>query len=138
MFHFFDADQSGALDRDEFLALLHQTFPENCDDNEALVEREFAAADADGSRTGDFEEVKRYHERLSTLYDGVNQEREAAAALEEAEAAERAAAEAAAKTRAVAEAAKAVGAARDGEAKAKALDELKAAKAAAKAAAEEA
>ena len=37
-FHFFDADASGSLDRGEFLALLHQLFPENCDDNEEHVD----------------------------------------------------------------------------------------------------
>ena len=138
MFHFFDADGSGALDRDEFLALLNQAFPENVDDNEQLVEREFRAADSDGSKGIDFDEFKAYHARLSTLYEGTNQDKEAADALAEAEATEKAAAEAAAKTRAVADAAKAVSAARDPEAKARAMEGLKAAKAAAKAAAEEA
>ena len=82
-------------------------------DDEALVDREFKAADSDGSRGVDYDEFRRYHERLTALYERTNQDREAADALAEVEAAEKAAEEAAAKTRAVAEAAKAVGAARD-------------------------
>ena len=55
----------GELDRDEFLCLLHQLFPANCDDNEAYVDREFAAADADRSRTLSFVEFERYYPQVT-------------------------------------------------------------------------
>jgi len=135
MFHFFDTDASGSLDRGEFLALLHQLFPENCDDNEELVDREFGSADTNGSKGVDFGEFTAYYERLKTLYERTNLEREVAEAVEEADVAERAAANAAAKAKAAAEAAKAVGAASDDESRSVALAALKVAKAAAKAAA---
>ena len=62
-----DKDGSGELDRDEFLCLLNQLFPENCDENETYVDREFAAADADRSRTLSFVEFERYYPQVTWL-----------------------------------------------------------------------
>jgi len=138
MFHFFDADGSGELDRDEFLCLLNQLFPENCDENETYVDREFAAADADRSRTLSFVEFERYYPQLKALYERINQEAEAAAMQAEAEAAAAAAAAAAKAAKEAADAAAAMLKAKEKEEKQKAAAEAAAAKAAARAAAEEA
>ena len=116
MFHVFDKDGNGALDRGEFLSLLHQVFPDRCDENEAHVDREFGAADKDGSNAIDFAEFKAYYSELVTLYDRLKAEQEAEEAAREAEAAAKAAAEAAAAAKAAAEAAAALKAAQEREA----------------------
>jgi Ca2+-binding EF-hand superfamily protein len=74
MFKFFDKDNSGELDRDEFLQLLNNIFPERCDENEARLGDEFAAADADGGGGISFAEFCRYFDRLKALYDGYDRE----------------------------------------------------------------
>lgn len=68
MFAFFDADCSGELDEREFLSLLNNIFPDHCDENDAAVATEFAAADTDGSSGISFTEFCAYYERLRTLY----------------------------------------------------------------------
>ena len=116
MFHVFDADGSGALDKAEFLELLHQVFPERCEENAEHLDREFGAADRDGSSVIDFGEFKRYYATLVTLYERLDAEKEAEEAAREAEEMARIAAEAAASAKAAAEAAAALKAAQEKEA----------------------
>jgi len=77
MFHVHDANGDGVLDEHEFLQLLHQVFPEQCDENEAHVKAEFAAADRDRSKGISFAELKEYYATLETLYERLKQERDA-------------------------------------------------------------
>ena len=141
MFHVHDANGDGVLDEHEFLQLLHQVFPEQCDENEAHVKAEFAAADRDRSKGISFAELKEYYATLETLYERLKQERDAEEAVKEAEAAAAvhaaAAAAAAAAAVAAAKAAAALKAARDKEAADRAAEEVAAAKAAARKAADE-
>ena len=138
MFHYFDADGNGELDRDEFVALLHQLFPDRCDENEAHADREFKAADRDRSRGISFDEFKAYYATLCTLYERLAQEAEAEAAAAEAAEAARAAAAAAEAAAKAAKAAAELKAAKEKEAADKARREAAEAKAAARKAAEEA
>jgi hypothetical protein len=68
VFQFFDADRSGELDEAEFRTLLNQIFPDRCEENEAAVATEFAAADTDGSAGVSFTEFCAYYDRLRSLY----------------------------------------------------------------------
>jgi len=68
MFHFFDADGSGELSKEEFSALLNQIFPEHCEENEQHVAKEFEIADVNSSDGVCFEEFLMYYARLKTLY----------------------------------------------------------------------
>ena len=138
MFHFHDANGDGQLDRDEFLNLLHQVFPQHCEENEQHVAAEFAAADSNRSEGLSFTEFKGYYAKLVTLYERLRQEAEAEEAVKEAEAAAAAAAEAAVAAAAAAKAAAALKAARDKESAERAAAEAAAAKAAARQAANEA
>eukprot|EP00322_Chrysochromulina_rotalis_P002290 CAMPEP_0115871822 /NCGR_PEP_ID=MMETSP0287-20121206/23090_1 /TAXON_ID=412157 /ORGANISM="Chrysochromulina rotalis, Strain UIO044" /LENGTH=310 /DNA_ID=CAMNT_0003326687 /DNA_START=11 /DNA_END=943 /DNA_ORIENTATION=- len=69
MFGRFDKDRSGELDKEEFLALLNQIFPEHCDENESIMDAEFAHADVDGSNSISYPEFIMYYNRLKLLYE---------------------------------------------------------------------
>jgi Ca2+-binding EF-hand superfamily protein len=138
MFHYFDRDGNGELDRGEFLELLHQLFPDRCDENEAHVETEFRAADKDRSRGISFDEFKAYYATLIQLYDRLQREKEAEEAAAEAAATAKALKEAAEAAEAAARAAAALKAAQDKEAQEKAAREAAEAKAKARKAAAEA
>ena len=64
MFRCFDTDKNGLLDKQEFLTLLHQIFPEHCEELEEMFEEEFAAADTDHSGTISFKEFCAYYDQL--------------------------------------------------------------------------
>ena len=124
--------------QDEFLALLHQLFPANCDENEQHVDAEFKRADRDRSKRLSFDEFKAYYSKLKTLYERLNEEREAAEAAEEAARQAAAAAAASKAAEEAARAAKAVAAAKAKADREAAAEEARKAKEAARAAAEEA
>ena len=138
LFHYFDADASGALDRHEMLCLLHQLFPGRCDENEQHVDRVMQEADRDHSKGIDYNEFLKYFDDLKTLYERLDAEQAAAEAQAEAAAIAQAAADAAKASAEAAAAAKRVQEAKDKAARDKAAAEAAAAKAAARAAAEEA
>ena len=79
MFRFFDKDGSNELDKAEFLNLLNQIFPERCDENQRIVDAEFAAADVDGSNGISYPEFVMYYHRLRALYDALEDPDDAAA-----------------------------------------------------------
>ncbi|CAE8626785.1 unnamed protein product [Polarella glacialis] len=68
MFHCFASQ--GELDRHGLLAVLNNTFPTHCEENEEAVDAEFAAADVDGSSGISFPEFLAYYGRLRRHYGG--------------------------------------------------------------------
>merc|ERR1719201_2735767 len=68
MFHCFDRDGSGELSQSEFLLLLHNLFPQHCEENEEHVAAEFGAADENDSNGVTFKEFLGYYDRLRIFY----------------------------------------------------------------------
>ncbi|CAE8640213.1 unnamed protein product, partial [Polarella glacialis] len=68
MFHCFA--KKGELDRHGLLEVLHNIFPTHCEENEEIVDAEFAAVDGDGSSGISFTEFLAYYGRLRTHYGG--------------------------------------------------------------------
>jgi Ca2+-binding EF-hand superfamily protein/ribosomal protein L32 len=69
MFFFFDVDQSGKLERHEFLSLLNNVFPAHCEENERVLAAEFPTREGHKNRGAiTFTEFCAYYDRLCSLY----------------------------------------------------------------------
>jgi len=68
MFQCFDQDNSGEIDRDEFLVLLNNMFPDRCQENEKHISDEFGVADANNTEGISFNEFLAYYSRLNDFY----------------------------------------------------------------------
>lgn len=68
MFLRFDRNDSGELDREEFVTLLDNIFPDHCEQNREIMDAEFAGCDSDHSEGISFHEFLAYYDRLQHWY----------------------------------------------------------------------